>query len=89
MAMTLTSSTASPMDLIANKSIRSGEMAAYLELRDDILVQAQAQLDQIASAMASSLSSIAMPTITTSRGRRPALRPNQERGANAVLRVFK
>lgn len=60
--LTLTSSTASPMDLIANKSIRSGEMAAYLELRDDILVQAQAQLDQIASAMASSLSSIAMPT---------------------------
>lgn len=60
--LTLTSSTASPMDLIASKSIRSGEMAAYLELRDDILVQAQAQLDQIASAMASSLSSIAMPT---------------------------
>jgi flagellar hook-associated protein 1 FlgK len=60
--LTLTSSTSSPMDLIASKSIRSGEMAAYLELRDDILVQAQAQLDQIASVMASSLSSIAMPT---------------------------
>ena len=33
--------------------------------------------------------SIAMPTITTSRGRRPALRPNQERRADAVLSVFK
>lgn len=60
--ITLTSSTGNPMDLIASKAIRSGEIAAYMELRDDILVQAQAQLDQIASAMASSLSSVAMPT---------------------------
>ena len=29
-----------------------------------------------------------MPTISTSRGRRPALRPNQERGADAVLSVL-
>jgi flagellar hook-associated protein 1 FlgK len=60
--LTLTSSTGSPMDLIANKAIRSGEIAAYMELRDDILVQAQSQLDQIAAAMASSLSAVAMPT---------------------------
>jgi flagellar hook-associated protein 1 FlgK len=60
--LTLNSATGSPMDLIASKAIRSGEIAAYMELRDDILVQAQAQLDQIASAMASSLSGIAMPT---------------------------
>jgi flagellar hook-associated protein 1 FlgK len=60
--LTLTSSTGSPMDLIANKAIRSGEIAAFMELRDDILVQAQAQLDQIAAAMASSLSAVAMPT---------------------------
>jgi flagellar hook-associated protein 1 FlgK len=60
--LTLTSATGGAMDLIATKSIRSGEIAAYMELRDDILVQAQAQLDQVASAMASSLSGIAMPT---------------------------
>jgi len=60
--LTLTSATGAPMDLIATESIRSGEIAAYLELRDDILVQAQAQLDQIASAMAASLSTVAMPT---------------------------
>lgn len=60
--LTLTSATGSPMDLIATKAIRSGEIAAYMELRDDILVQVQAQLDQIASAMAASLSSVAMPT---------------------------
>jgi flagellar hook-associated protein 1 FlgK len=60
--LTLTSSTGQPMDLIANKSIRSGEIAAYMEMRDSILVEAQAQLDQIASAMASSLSSVAVPS---------------------------
>jgi flagellar hook-associated protein 1 FlgK len=62
--LTLTSATGSPMDLIATRSIRSGEIAAYMELRDDILVEAQAQLDQIASAMASALSGIEMPTTT-------------------------
>ena len=46
------------VDLIANKGIRSGEIAALLELRDDILVQAQSQLDGLASAMASALSSV-------------------------------
>lgn len=60
--LTLTSATGGAMDLIASKSIRSGEIAAYMELRDDILVEAQAQLDQIASAMADALSGIAMPT---------------------------
>lgn len=60
--LTLTSATGGVMDLIANKTVRSGEIAAYMELRDDILVEAQAQLDQIASAMALALSSIEMPT---------------------------
>jgi len=44
------------VDLIANKSIRSGEIAAYLEMRDQVLVEAQAQLDEIAAAMARALS---------------------------------
>jgi flagellar hook-associated protein 1 FlgK len=43
-------------DLIANNSIRSGEIAAYLQMRDRDLVQAQNQIDAIAAAMASSLS---------------------------------
>lgn len=60
--LVLTSATGNPMDLIATKSVRSGEIAAYMELRDDILVEAQAQLDQIAAAMATALSSVAMPT---------------------------
>jgi flagellar hook-associated protein 1 len=44
------------VDLIANRSIRSGEIAAYLEMRDEILVEAQAQLDEIAAALARALS---------------------------------
>ncbi|MGH6767577.1 MAG: flagellar hook-associated protein FlgK [Xanthobacteraceae bacterium] len=44
------------VDLISSGSIRSGELAAYLEMRDQVLVQAQMQLDEIASAMARALS---------------------------------
>ena len=44
------------LDLIANGSISSGKLAADLKLRDDTLVQAQTQVDQLAAALASSLS---------------------------------
>ena len=44
------------IDLIANRSIHSGEIAAYLEMRDQVLVEAQAQLDEIAATMARALS---------------------------------
>lgn len=43
-------------DLVSTNSIRSGKIAAYLELRDNTLVQAQAQIDQFAASMASALS---------------------------------
>lgn len=46
------------IDLIANRSIRSGELTALIEMRDQVLVQAQTQLDGIASALASALSDI-------------------------------
>lgn len=54
--LTLVSPNGGKMDLIANGSIRSGEIAAYIEMRDSVLVQAQSQLDQIAAAMSSALS---------------------------------
>lgn len=54
--LTLTTSGGADIDLIANKSIRSGEMAAYLEMRDTTLVEAQAQLDEIAATLARALS---------------------------------
>lgn len=54
--ITLTSPNGTPIDLIETRAIRSGQLAAYLQLRDQDLVQAQNQLDAIASAMASALS---------------------------------
>ncbi|MBN9580662.1 MAG: flagellar hook-associated protein FlgK [Afipia sp.] len=44
------------IDMIATGAIRSGAIAAYLDMRDNTLVQAQAQVDQLASAMAGALS---------------------------------
>ncbi len=43
-------------DLTANNSIQSGEIAAYLRMRDSILPQAQAQLDEMANQMSQALS---------------------------------
>ncbi|MCC6776581.1 MAG: flagellar hook-associated protein FlgK [Hyphomicrobiales bacterium] len=46
------------VDLLASKAIRSGQIAAFLEMRDQILVQAQTQLDAVAAAMSSALSDV-------------------------------
>jgi flagellar hook-associated protein 1 len=54
--ITLTSPGGSTTDLIATGAIRSGEIAGYVDMRDNVLVQAQAQLDQFAAAMSSALS---------------------------------
>jgi len=44
------------IDLVATKSINSGQIAADLTLRDKTLVQAQAQVDQLAATISSALS---------------------------------
>ena len=54
--ITLTSPGGTKTDMVANGSIRSGEIAGYLDMRDNVLVQAQAQVDQFASAMSTALS---------------------------------
>ncbi|HET7847525.1 MAG TPA: flagellar hook-associated protein FlgK, partial [Pseudolabrys sp.] len=54
--ITLTAPNGSTTDLIATGGIHSGEIAAYLQMRDQTLVQAQTQLDQLAAAMSSALS---------------------------------
>lgn len=54
------------IDLTAANAIRSGSIAAYLELRDSSLVQAQTQVDQLAAAMASALSDKTTSTPATS-----------------------
>jgi flagellar hook-associated protein 1 FlgK len=59
--ITLTSPNGTPIDLIETNAIRSGQLAAYVQLRDQDLVQAQNQLDAVASAMASALSDKTTP----------------------------
>jgi flagellar hook-associated protein 1 len=43
------------VDVIAGKLFRSGEIAAEIDMRDNVLVEAQAQLDDLAAALAASL----------------------------------
>lgn len=44
------------IDLIAAGAIRSGALAGYVEMRDSVLPQAQAQLDELAAQLALALS---------------------------------
>ena len=54
--LAIVSPSGTSIDLIANKSIRSGKIAALLDMRDNVLVQAQNQLDGLAATMAQALS---------------------------------
>ncbi len=54
--ITLIPPSGTPIDLIQDHAIRSGTIAAYLQMRDQDLVQAQNQLDALAAGMASALS---------------------------------
>jgi flagellar hook-associated protein 1 len=67
-SITLTSPSGSTVDLVANGAIRSGEIAGYLNMRDNVLVQAQSQIDQIAAQMSSALSDTTTAGIATTSG---------------------
>jgi flagellar hook-associated protein 1 FlgK len=54
--LTLVSQSGGTVDLIANNSLRSGSIAAYINMRDNVLVEAQRQLDGLASTMAQAMS---------------------------------
>lgn len=54
--ITLNSGTNTSVDLIAGGAFNSGKIAALIEMRDHVLVGAQSQIDQVASAMSSALS---------------------------------
>jgi flagellar hook-associated protein 1 FlgK len=56
------------MDLFAANAFRSGKIAAYVELRDNTLVQAQTQLDQFAAALSSALSDQTVPGTAATSG---------------------
>jgi flagellar hook-associated protein 1 len=54
--LTVTLPNGASLDVVANKVISSGQIAADLQLRDQTLVQAQNQVDQLAATLSSSLS---------------------------------
>jgi flagellar hook-associated protein 1 len=54
--ITLTSPDGASTDLVATHAIKAGQIGAYLQMRDQVLPQAQAQLDQIAASVSSALS---------------------------------
>jgi flagellar hook-associated protein 1 FlgK len=54
--ITVTLANGATIDMVASNSISSGQIGADLTLRDKTLVQAQAQVDQLAASMASALS---------------------------------
>ncbi|MDC7786744.1 flagellar hook-associated protein FlgK [Rhodoplanes sp. TEM] len=54
----VTNSAGGTMDLIETRSFRSGEIAAYLEMRDKVLVEAQTQLDELAASISRALSDV-------------------------------
>jgi flagellar hook-associated protein 1 FlgK len=59
--ITLVTPTGGKVDLLQAGAIRSGEIAAYVEMRDQVLVEAQSQLDELAAAMSSALSNATVP----------------------------
>ena len=54
--ITLTAPGGTTTDLLATNAIQSGQIAAYVQMRDTALPQAQTQLDELANQMAQALS---------------------------------
>ena len=67
-SLTLTLPNGATTDVVANKVISSGQIAADLQLRDQTLVQAQTQVDQLAATLSSSLSDKTTPGTAVSSG---------------------
>jgi flagellar hook-associated protein 1 FlgK len=66
--ITLTAPGGSTMDLIAAGALTSGEIGGYLQMRDQILPQAQTQLDDFAAQMAQAASDVTTAGTAVSLG---------------------
>jgi len=67
--ITLTAPGGATTDMISDGAISSGEIGAYLQMRDTILPQAQAQIDEFANQMSQALSNQTVSgTAVTSAG---------------------
>jgi flagellar hook-associated protein 1 len=67
-SLTITLPNGASFDAVANKAFSSGKIAADLQLRDQTLVQAQTQVDQLAAKLASSLSDLTTPGTAVTSG---------------------
>ncbi len=56
--ITLTSPGGTTTDMVADNAFQSGEIGAYLQMRDNVLPQAQNQLDDLANQMSQALSNL-------------------------------
>jgi len=59
--ITATTPGGNSVDMISSGAIQSGEIAAYLQMRDKILPQAQSQLDEIAAQISQAMSDVTTP----------------------------
>ena len=66
--ITLVSPGGTQTDLLAENAIQSGQLGAYVQMRDSILPQAQSQLDQLASKMSQALSNTTVNGVTATAG---------------------
>jgi flagellar hook-associated protein 1 FlgK len=66
--ITLTAPGGTSFDLIASGALGSGEIGAYLQMRDQILPQAQNQLDEFAARMAQAASDVTTPGTAVNPG---------------------
>lgn len=66
--ISMTSISGSRVDLLQPGLLRSGSIAAARDLRDGILVEAQAQLDQFATAMAAAMGNRSEPGLAVTAG---------------------
>jgi flagellar hook-associated protein 1 FlgK len=64
----LTAPGGSAIDLIASGGVVSGEIGAYLQMRDQVLPQAQTQLDEFAARMAQAASDVTTPGAAATSG---------------------
>ena len=64
----LTTGSGTTIDLVQQNVIQSGTLGALIDLRDDTLVTAQSQLDEIAAGLAQALSTVTTPGTIASSG---------------------
>ena len=75
-------------DLTRSKMIRSGEIAALFELRDETLVQAQVQMDELATGLARSFSDLPVSFTDDDDGSETTVSFNEPAADQALSVVF-